>query len=123
MPDKIGLAAGRAVIELLQDLGAEDHVLALISGGGSALLPAPADGITLEEKAAVNSALLASGADITEMNLVRQQLSTLKGGGLLQIAAPAQVTALILSDVVGDDLRVVASGPHGSGHRHQSGRH
>jgi hydroxypyruvate reductase len=83
----------------------------LISGGGSALLPAPALGLTLADKAEVNRLLLASGADITEMNLIRQQLSRLKGGGLLRAAAPARVTALILSDVAGDDLRVIASGP------------
>lgn len=111
VPDETGLAAGRAVIAALSGLGAEDQVLALISGGGSALLPAPAPGITLADKIAVNKGLLASGADITEMNLVRQQLSALKGGGLLRLAAPAPVTALILSDVIGDELAVIASGP------------
>jgi len=111
VPDQTGLKAGRAVLAALSDLGAHDQVLALISGGGSALLPAPAPGITLDDKVAVNKGLLASGADITEMNLVRQELSALKGGGLLRAAAPAHVTALILSDVIGDDLRVIASGP------------
>ena len=87
------------------------QVLALISGGGSALLPAPAAGLSLADKAAVSRLLLASGTDITGMNLVRQQLSRLKGGGFARLAAPATVTALILSDVIGDDLRVIASGP------------
>ncbi len=111
VPDQTGLEASAAVLAAVSDLGAGDQVLALISGGGSALLPAPAPGITLADKIAVNQGLLASGAEITEMNLVRQQLSALKGGGLLRAAAPASVTALILSDVIGDDLRVIASGP------------
>jgi hydroxypyruvate reductase len=83
----------------------------LISGGGSALLPAPAPGISLADKAQVNAALLGAGLDITAMNLVRQQLSDLKGGGLLRHASPHEVTALILSDVIGDDLAAIASGP------------
>ena len=99
------------MLALLDTLTADDLVIALISGGGSALLPAPADGITLAEKAEVNRLLLASGADITEMNLIRQQLSRLKGGGFARLAAPHPVTALILSDVIGDDLRAIASGP------------
>ena len=109
VPDANGLAAGEKVIETIR--AANGPVLALISGGGSALLPAPADGISLDDKAAVNSALLASGIEITEMNLVRQQLSRLKGGGLLRHAAPHKVTALILSDVIGDELSAIASGP------------
>ncbi len=111
VPDDAGERAAVRVEEMLADLAPGDRVLALISGGGSALLPAPVAGVTLEEKAEVNRLLLASGADITEMNLVRQQLSRLKGGGLLRAAAPAAVTALILSDVPGDDLAVIASGP------------
>lgn len=111
VPDKAGAKAARHVITKLQSLGEHDRVLALISGGGSALMPAPAKGITLEDKAEVNRLLLGCGAEIGEMNLVRQQLSTLKGGGVLRLAAPAPVRALILSDVVGDDLRTVASGP------------
>lgn len=111
VPDENGAAAAEAVITRLSGLGPDDEVLALISGGGSALLPAPVPGVTLAEKAEVNRLLLGSGADITEMNLVRQNLSRLKGGGLLRQAAPARVRALILSDVVGDDLRVIASGP------------
>ena len=111
VPDESGLMASRYVITKLQALGANDRVLALISGGGSALMPAPVDGITLADKAELNRLLLGCGAEIGEMNLVRQQLSRLKGGGLLRLAAPAPVRALILSDVVGDDLRVIASGP------------
>ncbi|WP_252942839.1 glycerate kinase [Oceanicola sp. 502str15] len=111
VPDAGGLAAGEAVLEMLGRAGAGERVLALISGGGSALLPAPVAGVSLEDKAAVNAALLASGADIHKMNLVRQQLSRLKGGGFLRAAAPASVRALILSDVVGDDLSTIASGP------------
>jgi glycerate 2-kinase len=111
VPDENGLRAGAAVARIVADAGADDHIVALISGGGSALLPAPADGITLHDKAAVNRLLLASGADIEDTNIVRQALSALKGGGLLRLAAPAAMRSLILSDVVGDDLRVIASGP------------
>ncbi len=111
VPDENGLAASRAVRDILATLGADDQVLALISGGGSALLPAPVDGVTLADKAALNAALLGSGADISVMNLIRQQVSDLKGGGLSRHASPAPVRALILSDVVGDDLAVIASGP------------
>jgi hydroxypyruvate reductase len=111
VPDERGLAAAEAVIAAAAALGAEDALLALISGGGSALLPAPVAGVSLADKAAVNRLLLASGAPIEAMNLVRQNLSRLKGGGLARLAAPARVTALILSDVVGDDLRAIASGP------------
>jgi len=111
VPDESGLRAGKAVAEMLSAATADDRVIALISGGGSALLPAPADGVSLEEKAAVNRLLLANGFEITEINLIRQQLSRLKGGGMLRLAAPAPVTAFILSDVIGDDLRVIASGP------------
>lgn len=111
VPDENGLRAGKAVAELLSEATADDRVIALISGGGSALLPAPADDISLEEKADVNRLLLANGFEITQINLIRQQLSRLKGGGMLRLAAPAEVTAFILSDVIGDDLRVIASGP------------
>ncbi|MEO1797842.1 MAG: glycerate-2-kinase family protein, partial [Pseudomonadota bacterium] len=107
VPDGVGVEAALAVEAAL---GRASSVLALISGGGSALLPAPADGLTLADKIAVSELLLASGAEITEMNLVRQQLSRLKGGGMLR-AASGPVRALILSDVVGDDLRAIASGP------------
>jgi hydroxypyruvate reductase len=111
VPDARGLAAGEAVIAAAAALGPGDALIALISGGGSALLPAPVAGVSLADKAAVNRLLLSSGAPIEAMNLVRQNLSRLKGGGLARLAAPARVTALILSDVVGDDLRAIASGP------------
>ena len=111
VPDENGQAAGRAVIDLLQTTKADDVVLALISGGGSALLPAPVEGVSLSDKAEVSRILLGAGVDITEMNLVRQQLSRLKDGGLARLAAPAKIRGFILSDVIGDDLRVIASGP------------
>ena len=111
VPDASSVAAGQAVLKLLDSCGPKDRVLALISGGGSALMLAPSAGLTLADKASVNRLLLESGLDIMAMNLIRQQLSRLKGGGLLRTAFPTPVTALILSDVVGDDLRVVASGP------------
>lgn len=114
VPDKTSAAAGRAVIDLLQTATPKDRVIALISGGGSALMVAPAPGLTLANKAAVNTALLASGLEINDMNLIRQHLSDLKGGGFLRHAAPAPVTAFILSDVIGDDLRAIASGPSAS---------
>ena len=104
-----GADAANAVIAALQSAGGP--VLALISGGGSALLPAPAGDLTLADKARVNELLLGSGLDIVAMNMIRQQLSDLKGGGFLRQAAPHPVTALILSDVVGDDLAAIASGP------------
>jgi hydroxypyruvate reductase len=111
VPDENGARAGAAVAALLEGAGAGDRVIALISGGGSALLPAPATGLTLADKAAVNRLLLAHGFEITEINLIRQQLSRLKGGGMLRLAAPAPVRAYVLSDVIGDDLRTIASGP------------
>ncbi len=111
VPDQAGEIAGQTIVELLQGAGESDLVIALISGGGSALLPAPVDGVTLADKAKVSEVLLAAGLDITQMNHVRQQLSRIKGGGFLQLAAPAKVEAFILSDVVGDDLRAIASGP------------
>jgi glycerate 2-kinase len=111
VPDERGARAAGAVEALLAPAKAADRVIALISGGGSALLPAPDAGLTLADKAEVNRILLAGGFDITDMNLVRQQLSRLKGGGMLRCASPAPVTAYILSDVIGDDLRVIASGP------------
>ena len=111
VPDAAGLGAGQELISRLSSLGPQDAVAVLVSGGGSALVPAPVEGVTLEDKAEVNRLLLGAGLDIVRMNLVRQQLSRLKGGGLLRQAAPAPVTAYILSDVIGDDLRAIASGP------------
>ncbi|WP_378945667.1 glycerate kinase [Paracoccus sp. R86501] len=109
-PDQDGLSAARQLEEFLSAIGPDDRVLALISGGGSAMLPAPVEGLDLADLQAVNAALLSSGADITRTNLVRQSLDRLKGGGWLRLT-PAPVAALILSDVPDDDLRVVASGP------------
>lgn len=111
VPDADSFAAGRAVRDLLISATTKDRVIALISGGGSALVPLPVSGVSPEDKKAVNAALLASGLEITDMNLIRQQISDLKGGGFLRHAAPAPVTAFILSDVIGDDLRAIASGP------------
>ena len=111
VPDANGAKAAEEVIRRLAETTEADRVVALISGGGSALLPAPAEGLTLADKAEVNRLLLAHGFEITEINLIRQQLSRLKGGGFLRHAAPAPVAAYILSDVIGDDLRVIASGP------------
>lgn len=110
VPDAAGEDAALQVERLLRDARPQDRVLALISGGGSAMLPAPVVGVTLAEKQQVSRLLLASGADIGRMNLIRQALSRLKGGGWLRLSA-APVVALILSDVPGDDLRVIASGP------------
>ena len=111
VPDRRGEAAAREALRRAEALGPHDRLVALVSGGASALLPAPVAGVPLDDKIEVNRLLLRSGADIGETNLVRQSLSRIKGGGLARAAAPAPVTALILSDVVGDDLRVVASGP------------
>lgn len=111
VPDEAGLKAGQDIAALLGQAGPKDHVYALISGGGSALAPAPAPPLTLQDKQQVNRLLLESGLDIRAMNLIRQQLSELKGGGFLRLAAPARVTALILSDVIGNDLGAIASGP------------
>ncbi|NOK79056.1 MAG: glycerate kinase [Chloroflexi bacterium AL-N5] len=110
VPDESGVRATREILELCSSLSADDLLLCLISGGGSALLSAP-DGVSYEQKAALTQALLKSGADIIEMNTVRKHLSQVKGGGLAARAQPAQVVSLILSDVVGDDLSSIASGP------------
>lgn len=111
VPDERGLSAGKQVIALLDSARKQDRIIALISGGGSALVPAPVAGLTLSDKIAVNEVLLSSGLDIVQMNLVRQHMSRLKGGGFLRRGSPAPVTGYILSDVIGDDLRAVASGP------------
>ena len=110
VPGDGSVAAGTALLDLIVDLTARDQVLALISGGGSALAIAPVDGVSVVDKQTANTVLLGSGLDINQVNLVRQCLSRIKGGGLLT-ATKASVRALILSDVIGDDLRVVASGP------------
>ena len=111
VPDTRGLAASEEVIRSVKELGADDHLLLLISGGGSALLPAPTDGVTLEDKMALNAALLASGLDIHAMNAVRRLFSRLKGGRLARLAAPARITQFLLSDVPGNRLESIASGP------------
>ncbi|GAB4376582.1 MAG: glycerate kinase [Kiloniellaceae bacterium] len=111
VPDQAGRDAARRILQRVQGLGPDDLVLCLISGGGSALLSLPAAGITLEEKQAVNKALLRSGAAIDEMNCLRKHLSAIKGGRLAAAAAPAKVVSLLISDVPGDDPAVIASGP------------
>lgn len=111
VPDAAGEAAARRILALVDGLTADDLVLALISGGGSALLALPAAGLTLGDKQAVNRALLACGATIGEMNVVRRHLSAVKGGRLAAAAHPARVVTLAISDVPGDDPAVIASGP------------
>ena len=111
VPDAAGRRAAQRIAELAQGLTADDLVLCLISGGGSALLSLPAPGITLEEKQAINKALLKSGAAIDEMNCVRKHLSAIKGGRLAARCAPARVVTLLISDVPGDAPEVIASGP------------
>ncbi len=111
VPDDAGERAARRILDIADGLGPGDVMLCLISGGGSALLAAPADGITLAEKQDVNRALLRSGATISEMNCVRKHLSAVKGGRLAARAYPARVISLLISDVPGDDPSVIASGP------------
>jgi glycerate 2-kinase len=111
VPDEAGTKAAARILSLVRGLTKDDLVVALISGGGSALLSLPVHGVTAEEKRAVNKALLASGAPIAEMNCVRKHLSKIKGGRLAAAAFPAQVVTLVISDVPGDDLAAAASGP------------
>jgi len=111
VPDAAGLAAARRLLEVVRGLTADDLVLCLISGGGSALLPLPFDGLTLEHKQRLNRALLNSGASINEMNCVRRHLSAIKGGRLAAACSPARVLTLAISDVPGDDPINIASGP------------
>jgi glycerate 2-kinase len=111
VPDVRGLRAAERICGLVDGLGPDDLLLALISGGGSALLTLPAPGLTLQDKQAVNAALLRSGASIGEMNIVRKHLSAIKGGRLAAAAHPAQVVTLVISDVPGDDPALIASGP------------
>lgn len=111
VPDAAGRAAAERILALAQSAGPDDLVLCLISGGGSSLLALPAEGLTLEDKQAVNKALLASGADIGQMNTVRRHLSAIKGGRLAAAAHPAKVVSLLISDVPGDDPAAIASGP------------
>lgn len=111
VPDAAGLEASRRLLAKVQDLTADDLVVALISGGGSALLPSPASSLTLADEIAVNEALLASGAPIAAMNTIRKHLSTIKGGRLAAAAHPAKVVSLVISDIPGDNPALVASGP------------
>jgi glycerate 2-kinase len=111
VPDAPGRAAARRILDQAEQAGEGDLVLCLTSGGASALLALPAEGLSLEDKQVVNRALLASGADITQMNAVRKHLSAIKGGRLAAAAYPARVVSLLISDVPGDDPAVIGSGP------------
>ena len=111
VPDERGLAGAKRIAEICAEAGERDLVICLFSGGASALMPYPAPPITLAEKQETTKVLLASGAEIQEINTVRKHLSAIKGGQLARLAAPAKVLSLILSDVVGDDPSVIASGP------------
>ena len=111
LPDARGSAAAARALALARELGKDDLLIALISGGGSALLSLPAEGLTLEDKQAVSRSLLRCGARIEEINSVRKHLSAIKGGRLAAAAHPARVVSLLISDVPGDDPTAVASGP------------
>jgi hydroxypyruvate reductase len=111
VPDGAGLAASAALLAAVQGLSPDDLVIALVSGGGSALLPAPPDGLGLADETALAEVLLASGAPISVMNAIRKQVSTIKGGRLAAACFPARVVSLIVSDVPGDNPAEVASGP------------
>ncbi|OJU52522.1 MAG: glycerate kinase [Mesorhizobium sp. 61-13] len=111
VPDVAGLEAAKRVMEKVSGLTEDDLVIALVCGGGSALLAAPAEGLTLDDEIAVNQALLASGAPISAMNTIRKHISTVKGGRLAAAAYPAKVVSLVVSDIPGDDPALVASGP------------
>lgn len=111
VPDAAGLQASRRILYLVQGLSADDVVLCLISGGGSALLPSPFEGLTLDDKQNISRALLKSGATISEMNCVRRHLSAIKGGRLAAACHPARVVTLLMSDVPSDNPMDIASGP------------
>jgi len=111
IPDRTGLAAGQRVLDLIKKAGERDLVIVLLSGGASALLPAPVEGVSLTDKQVVTTLLLRSGATIQEINAVRKHVSHLKGGNMATAAAPATVLTLVLSDVVGNDLAGIGSGP------------
>ena len=111
VPDENGIAAAHRALDLVSGLGAEDTVIFLVSGGGSALFELPLPGATLEDIAHLTRQLLACGADITEINALRKHLSAVKGGRFAQACAPASVLSIILSDVLGDPLDAIASGP------------
>lgn len=111
LPDERGIAGAHKIAELAHQATVRDLVIALISGGASALLPAPVPGLSLEQKQAITKALMNGGATIHELNAVRKHLSAIKGGQLAALAYPARVISLIFSDVIGDDLDVIGSGP------------
>lgn len=111
IPDDAGVQGAVRIVRLLESLDEEDLVFCVLSGGGSALMPLPVAGITLEEKQAVTGLMLDCGATINQMNTVRKHISQMKGGHLARLASPATVISLILSDVIGDPLDVIASGP------------
>jgi glycerate 2-kinase len=111
VPDEASFAAGTEILAAVENLTKDDLVIALISGGGSALLCAPADGVSMADKQELNKALLASGAPIQAMNCIRKHVSKIKGGKLANAAQPAQVISLLMSDIPGDDLSSIASGP------------
>ncbi|MBL4726863.1 MAG: glycerate kinase, partial [Rhizobiaceae bacterium] len=111
VPDAAGLIASNRILQTVSNLSEDDLVIAMISGGGSALLPAPPEGVSLEDEIALNEVLLASGAPISAMNCVRKQISRIKGGRLAMRAYPAKVLSLIVSDIPGDNPAHVASGP------------
>ena len=111
VPDERGVAGARRIAAIAEAAGKDDLVVCLVSGGASALMPFPADPVTLEEKQAVTKLLLACGADIHEINTIRKHISLIKGGQLARLAAPAAVESLLLSDVIGDNLDVIGSGP------------
>jgi len=111
VPDEAGLMAAKRLIDAVSELSEDDLVVALISGGGSALLPSPPEGLTLADEIAVNEVLLASGAPISAMNTVRKHVSEIKGGRLAKAAYPAKVVSLLVSDIPGDHPQYIASGP------------
>ncbi|MBW2674244.1 MAG: glycerate-2-kinase family protein, partial [Deltaproteobacteria bacterium] len=111
IPDEAGAGGSRRILDLLEGAGDRDLVLCVISGGGSALLPLPASGISLDDKQKTTQALLDCGADIHQINTIRKHISGIKGGRLAMAAFPATLVTLVLSDVIGDDLDVIASGP------------
>lgn len=111
VPDAAGLATAQRILQFTHELTEDTLVLCLISGGGSSLLTLPCEGLTLEDKQHINRQLLESGAHIGEMNTVRKHLSRIKGGRLAAACAPARVVTLTISDVPGDDISVIASGP------------
>lgn len=111
LPDESGQRGGRRMLELMEQAGADSLVICLISGGGSALLVSPADGLTLADKQELTKSLLRCGATINELNSLRKHLSRMKGGNLARLAYPARIVSLLLSDVVGNPLDVIASGP------------